>query len=395
MWPILISIALLAALIFLQWRAAQRARVADKQIADQLREIDRLRDREQLSTERAEAERQALFNSMAEGFLLLDRHGRVQTINQSLRDFFDLENDVRGKTILETFRSHELLEVWEQVQRESHLRRIELEVPGKNARSFEVSAAILPGRAGGIDGGVFIFHDMTRIKQLENTRREFVANVSHELRTPLTLIKGFVETLQDGAKNDPQLTDRFLGTIEKHTDRLTFLIEDLLTISRLESGQIVLNQQPINLRESVERALDDLESRAAERKIALNNEVANHLEVLADADRLQQVLFNLIDNAIKYGRAEGGVWITATALDDHTVQTCVRDNGPGIPSESVERVFERFYRVDKARSREQGGTGLGLAIVKHIIQSHRGEVWVQSDLGRGSSFFFTLPTPEA
>ena len=395
MWPILISIALLAALIFLQWRAAQRARVADKQIADQLREIDRLRDREQLSTERAEAERQALFNSMAEGFLLLDRHGRVQTINQSLRDFFDLENDVRGKTILETFRSHELLEVWEQVQRESHLRRIELEVPGKNARSFEVSAAILPGRAGGIDGGVFIFHDMTRIKQLENTRREFVANVSHELRTPLTLIKGFVETLQDGAKNDPQLTDRFLGTIEKHTDRLTFLIEDLLTISRLESGQIVLNQQPINLRESVERALDDLESRAAERKIALNNEVANHLEVLADADRLQQVLFNLIDNAIKYGRAEGGVWITATALDDHTIQTCVRDNGPGIPSESVERVFERFYRVDKARSREQGGTGLGLAIVKHIIQSHRGEVWVQSDLGRGSSFFFTLPTPEA
>ena len=392
MWPILISIVLLIALIFVQWRATQRARATDKQIADQQREIDRLRDREQLSTERAEAERQALFNSMAEGFLLLDRHGRVQTINQSLRDFFDLEGEVRGKTILETFRSHELLEVWEQVQRESHLRRIELEVPGKNARSFEVSAAILPGRSGGIDGGVFIFHDMTRIKQLENTRREFVANVSHELRTPLTLIKGFVETLQDGAKNDPQLTDRFLGTIEKHTDRLTFLIEDLLTISRLESGQIVLNQQPINLRDSVERVFDDLESRAAERKISLHNEVAEHLEVLADADRLQQVLFNLIDNAIKYGRPEGAVWITATAVDDHAIQTCVRDNGPGIPAESVERIFERFYRVDKARSREQGGTGLGLAIVKHIIQSHGGEVWVQSELGRGSSFFFTLPT---
>jgi two-component system phosphate regulon sensor histidine kinase PhoR len=199
--------------------------------------------------------------------------------------------------------------------------------------------------------------------------------------------------LQDGAKNDPQLTDRFLGTIEKHTDRLTFLIEDLLTISRLESGQIVLNQQPVSLRESVERVLDDLESRAAERKISLNNEVANDLEVLADADRLQQVLFNLIDNAIKYGRAEGSVWITATPREeDHMIQTCVRDNGPGIPSESVERVFERFYRVDKARSREQGGTGLGLAIVKHIIQSHRGEVWIQSELGRGSSFFFTLPT---
>lgn len=391
MWPAIAILALLAA-IAIQWAWSRRYRALEKRSEEQQREIHRLRDQEELSNERAEAQRQALFNSMAEGFLLLDRNGRVQAINQSLREFFSLEGDVRGKTILETLRSHELLELWEQVQRESHVRRFEVEFPGKNARSFEVSAAILPGRAGGIDGGVFIFHDMTRIKQLENTRREFVANVSHELRTPLTLIKGFVETLLDGAKNDPQLSERFLQTIDKHTDRLTFLIEDLLTISRLESGQIVLNQQPIHLRDVVERVFDDLQSRAAERNVTLNNDVPEKIEALADADRLQQVLFNLTDNAIKYGRAQGAVWISANKREDGMIEMCVRDNGAGIPTESVERVFERFYRVDKARSREQGGTGLGLAIVKHIIQSHHGEVWLKSELGTGSAFYFTLPS---
>jgi two-component system phosphate regulon sensor histidine kinase PhoR len=390
MWPALAILAVLAALI-LQWRWSQRHRALEKHAEEQEREIHRLRDHEELSNERAEAQRQALFNSMAEGFLLLDRHGRVQTINQSLRDFFGLEGDVRGKPIMEVFRSHELMELWEQVQKEGQFRRVELEFPGKNARSFEASAAVLPGRSGGIVGGVFIFHDMTRIKQLENTRREFVANVSHELRTPLTLIKGFVETLLDGAKNDPEVSERFLRTIDKHTDRLTFLIEDLLTISQLESGQIVLNQQPIELREIVEHVLDDLQSRATERKVTFHNEMPEKMEVLADSDRLQQVLFNLIDNAIKYGRAEGGVWITARAREDGMVEACVRDNGPGIPAESVERVFERFYRVDKARSREQGGTGLGLAIVKHIVQSHHGEVWLKSRWGEGSTFYFTLP----
>src|SRR5436190_16375272 len=209
MWPALAIFVAFAALI-LQWRWTQRHRALEKRAEEQEREIHRLRDHEELSNERAEAQRQALFNSMAEGFLLLDRHGRVQTINQSLRDFFGLDGDVRGKPIMEVFRSHELMELWEQVQKEGQFRRVELEFPGKIARSFEASAAVLPGRSGGIDGGAFIFHDMTRIKQLENTRREFVANVSHELRTPLTLIKGFVETLLDGAKKNPEGAERFL-----------------------------------------------------------------------------------------------------------------------------------------------------------------------------------------
>src|SRR4051812_48502485 len=388
MWPALAILAVFAALL-IQWRSSRRQRALEKHAEEQTREIHRLRDHEELSNERVEAQRQALFNSMAEGFLLLDRNGRIQTINQSLRDFFGLEGDVRGKPIMEVFRSHELMDLWEQVQKEGQFRRVELEFPGKNARSFEASAAVLPGRSGGIDGGVFIFHDMTRIKQLENTRREFVANVSHELRTPLTLIKGFVETLLDGAKNNPDANERFLKTIDKHTDRLTFLIEDLLTISRLESGQVVLNQQPIQLRDFAQHILDDLQSRATERKVIFHNEIPENIEVLADADRLQQVLFNLIDNAIKYGRSEGSVWINAR-VEDGMIEVCVRDNGPGIPPESVDRVFERFYRVDKARSREQGGTGLGLAIVKHIIQSHHGEVWLKSEVGQGSAFYFTL-----
>lgn len=388
-WPALLII-ILATAIFLQWSTHRRLREAEKKIREQQVENERLRDLQELSEERAEAQRQALFNSMVEGFLLVDREGKVQAINQALQNFFSISGDIRGRTLLEVFRLHELVEIWQQVQRDGQVRAFELELPGAESRSFEISAAALPGRFGGPEGGVFIFHDLTRIKQLENTRREFVANVSHELRTPLTLIKGFVETLIDGAKDDPAVAERFLQMIDKHTDRLTFLIEDLLTISRLESGQVVLNLQRMPLRPLVERVFDDLQSRADERGVEFRNEVPGDIEAMADTDRLQQVLFNLIDNAIKYGRIDGMVIVGARIRPDGQVEAWVKDNGPGIPPDSVDRVFERFYRVDKARSREQGGTGLGLAIVKHIVQSHKGEVWVDSTLGQGCTFYFTL-----
>ncbi len=389
MWPALTILAVVAA-VFSHWKWSRRHGAALKEIEEQKREAQRLRDLWELAQERAEAERQALFNSMVEGFLLLDRDGRVQAVNQALEKFFSLDGDIRGGTIMEVFRDHQLLELWQQVQRDGQVHSFELELPGAESRSFEVSAAALRGRLGGPEGGVFIFHDLTRLKQLENTRREFVANVSHELRTPLTLIKGFVETLIDGAKNEPEVALRFLQMIDKHTDRLTFLIEDLLTISRLESGQVVLNLQRLALNPLVESSFDDLESRAKERGIRLLNEVPGELRAAADADRLQQVLFNLIDNAIKYGRSGGEVRVEGRARGDGLVEVCVRDNGPGIPEDSVGRIFERFYRVDRARSREQGGTGLGLAIVKHIVQSHQGEVWVESKVGTGSAFYFTL-----
>lgn len=228
------------------------------------------------------------------------------------------------------------------------------------------------------------------LKQLENTRREFVANVSHELRTPLSMIKGYVETLLESAKDNPEVAGKFLKTIEKHTDRLTYLIEDLLTISQLESGQTVLNCGSHEMQPLVAKVIEDLTSRATERKILLNNEVPRDLFAQVDVDRIEQVFWNLIDNSIKYGKSEGAVVIGGRRRDS-AIEMWVKDDGPGISAESRARIFERFYRVDKARSREQGGTGLGLAIVKHVVQCHGGDVWVESELGHGTTFNFTLP----
>lgn len=289
------------------------------------------------------------------------------------------------------FRLPELAEIVKQLRQQRTVRGYELELPGMDERLLEVNAASVLDAEGAQHGAILEFHNLTRLKQLENTRQEFVANVSHELRTPLSLIKGFVETLLEGAKNDPELATRFLQTIEKHTDRLTFLIEDLLTISRLESGQIVMNLHGVDLREEARRVIDDLQARAAEKKITLENLLSPGLLARADADRLQQVLFNLVENAIKYGTQEGRVSIGGKNVPENKVELWVRDDGPGIPAEAKERIFERFYRVDRARSRETGGTGLGLSIVKHIVQAHGGEVWVKSEVGAGTTFFFTLP----
>jgi two-component system phosphate regulon sensor histidine kinase PhoR len=234
---------------------------------------------------------------------------------------------------------------------------------------------------------------LTRLKQLERTREEFVANVSHELRTPLSLIKGYVETLLDGAKDNPEVATKFLHTIQRNSERLQFLIEDLLTISELESGRLKMNLQSIRLRSLVDRVLEDFKTQAESRRVELTNDVPE-LTAGGDSDRLQQVLGNLVGNAIKYGRDGGHVSVTGRLLNGNSIELCVQDDGPGIPAESLERVFERFYRVDKARSREQGGTGLGLSIVKHIVAGHGGKVWAKSDLGHGTAFYFTLPTKQ-
>jgi two-component system, OmpR family, phosphate regulon sensor histidine kinase PhoR len=237
---------------------------------------------------------------------------------------------------------------------------------------------------------VLVFHDLTRVKQLESARQEFVANVSHELRTPLSLIKGYVETLLDGARDNPEVATRFLQTIDRNAERLRLLIEDLLTISELESGRVKLNLRDLPLGPVVAKVLEDFKGPAAAKNVHLINQ-APDLAVRADLDRLEQVLGNLVDNAIKYGRAEGSVSVGARAAEAAQVEVFVQDDGPGIPAEALERVFERFYRVDKARSREQGGTGLGLAIVKHLVQSQGGRVWATSEPGQGASIYFVLP----
>jgi len=345
---------------------------------------------ERAAGEQARAERQTLFNRMVEGVVLLDASGRIQLVNKSLEEQFDLTVDVRGRTLASALSRPELGDLLDRLASVRTVLTFDLEVPGPSPRWFEVNAANVFDRDHRAQGAILVFHDLTRIRQLENTRREFVANVSHELRTPLSLIKGYVETLLDGAKDDPELTTKFLTTIDRHSNRLTNLIEDLLTISRLESGQITLQLSQIPLRSFTDHLLTDLQKRASERGVTIENAVPGSLEGRADPDRLEQVFVNLLDNAIKYGRANGRVVVRGRAVDGQ-VELCIADDGPGIPTEARDRIFERFYRVDRARSRETGGTGLGLAIVKHIVQSHGGKVWVESAPGAGAQFFFTLP----
>lgn len=389
MWPIYVFLILVGLVLLDAWR---RERRHQKQRAQEREEYTAtmLRQQKQTNAE-AQARQQALFNSMVEGVLLLGSDGKIQLTNQALAKLLDLSAEIRGQSIADALRWPALSDLVAKVATENRALETELEFHGREPRSLEVDATTYIDQDGKPQGIILVFHDITRLKELENTRREFVANVSHELRTPLSMIKGYVETLLDGAKNDPEQLTRFLQIIDKHADRLTYLIEDLLTISKLESGQIVMNAQRVNLREQAQRVLEDLRARAAERHVIVENLLADELWAQADADRLQQVLFNLIENAIKYGRSEGRVTLGAKAIAGGMIRVWVQDDGPGIPSEARERVFERFFRVDKARSRETGGTGLGLSIVKHIVQAHGGKVWVESELGQGSTFYLTLP----
>jgi len=371
-----------------------------RRLLREAREAASLRD--QLSRERSSraesqaaenARQEALFENMLEGVLLVDATGRLQFTNTACRRFFDLEADVRGRTLLEAFRCNDLSAVAAEAAKAGRVNGKELELEGgMEARLLQVNAVALVGPEGRPDGVLMVLHDATRLRQLESTRREFVANVSHELRTPLSLIKGSVETLLDGAASQPAIASKFLDIIDRHCDRLTFLIEDLLTLSRLESGQLAINYDTVPLRDHVSEVFDDFHRKAEDRGVKLFNDVPDGLHARADSDRLDQVLSNLIDNAIKYGRPGGTVRIEGREVPGgDLIEMAVADDGPGIPTEAAERVFERFYRVDTARSREQGGTGLGLSIVKHIIQAHGGEVRLETAPGKGAAFRFTLP----
>ena len=386
MWPAL-AILLLAALITRHYQHKQQLeRLQKKQLLD----LEDLQRRQQQTMTDSNAQQQVLFNSMLEGLLLLDRHHRIYLANRAFKNLFHVKAELRGKTIVEALRVHELAALVDRVEKEGQVFDYDLKLPDLNERWLRVNAAAVFNSASERDGTILVFHDLTRIKQLERTREEFVANVSHELRTPLSLIKGYVETLLDGARNNPEVAERFLKIIERNAQRLDLLIQDLLTISALESGRMKLNLQPVELPGLAEKVLADLTSKAEARGTKLFNELPA-LTALADANRLDQVLANLVDNAIKYGRTQGKVTVGGRKTDEGKLEISVTDDGPGIPSEALDRIFERFYRVDKARSRDQGGTGLGLSIVKHIVQSHGGEVWAESELGKGTTFFFTLP----
>jgi two-component system phosphate regulon sensor histidine kinase PhoR len=372
------------------WARERRLRKADDERHG--RELAGQRSNRESELREQSQRTSALFDRMVEGLIVVDAGGRIRLANRAASALFGFEGPAVGKTILEATRHHEVAAVVGRLERELEVLDHELRIDSMVAPRFlQVNALALRDAAGANDGAILVFHDLTRLRQLEGVRQEFVANVSHELRTPLSLIKSASETLLDGAKDDPASLARFLQIIDKHANRLALLIDDLLLLSTLDSGGLRLNRQPLPVRSTVQDAIDDLQARARARDVTLKNAVPGSLVAYADNDRMRQVISNLVDNAIKYGRSGGVTSVEGCQLPDGRIEVTVVDDGPGIPKDAQERIFERFYRVDKARSREQGGTGLGLAIVKHVVQAHGGEVRLESEPGVGARFIIDLP----
>jgi two-component system, OmpR family, phosphate regulon sensor histidine kinase PhoR len=382
------SLLLALVALTLAWKIRRTLRDTTRHHA---RELAEERSRSRIAIETESKRVAAIFDRMIDGLIIVGADGRIRIANRAAAALFEVTSPMIGRTPLEAIRRHEVASILHQLDQQPEVldHEVRLERPGA-ARTVLINALVLSDANGTRDGALLVFHEVTRLRQLESVRQDFVANVSHELRTPLSLIKSAAETLVDGGKSDPAITDRFLDIIDKNANRLTLLIDDLLLLAKLDSGRLALQLRSVSLRTAAQEALDDAALIARARSVALRNDVAPNLIALADPDRLRQVLANLIDNAIKYGRVEGTVVVLARVLDSRYVELGVQDNGPGISPEAKSRVFERFYRVDKARAREQGGTGLGLAIVKNVVEAHGGDVRVESTAGRGTTFYFTL-----
>jgi len=340
---------------------------------------------------------QTVLKGMAEGVLVVDDRGRIAMINDALRKLFSLSTEVVDKTPLEFIRNAELEGAIQEAIRGRENPSFELTLPSFMGKIFEVNVVgIHPSSeefhkmGGGMRGAIAVFHDISRLKELEKVRQDFVANVSHELRTPLTTIKGYAETLLEGALKE-EVAFQFVQVIKRQSDRLTKIVEDLLALSKIELKEFLLKIEILPFPELVEDVLRYIQEAAEKKKISISVELPTSLMVRADRNYLEQILINLIDNAIKYGKEGGKITVFAVQRNQSEVEVSVSDNGIGIPKEDLPRIFERFYRVDKGRSQELGGTGLGLSIVKHLIQAHGGRVWAESQLGEGSTFYFTLP----
>jgi two-component system phosphate regulon sensor histidine kinase PhoR len=269
--------------------------------------------------------------------------------------------------------------------------RVEAEIVTGTLRQRFFAATVASVRAADASGAVIVLHDITELRKLERVRRDFVANVSHELKTPLTAVQGFTETLLAGAIDDPQNRIRFLEIILEHSRRLARLTDDLLKLSKMDADRLELEIHRLGVSQFVESCIETAQRPAAEKDLRISVNLQEHLpDVAADRRRLAEVLQNLLDNAIQYTPPGGQIMVSAAA-DNGEVEFTVTDTGIGIPQADQPRIFERFYRVDVARSREVGGTGLGLAIAKHLVETHGGRLWVESEVGRGSQFHFTVP----
>ncbi|GBF32684.1 phosphate regulon sensor protein PhoR [Desulfocucumis palustris] len=332
----------------------------------------------------------AILNSMADGVVAVDSAGRVLLVNPVVERALGISGQAsRGKEIVEVVRHYDFEKyLKEALVNQLDLRR-EIQVLTPDPKIYSVHFTPLKGSDRG--GVVALFRDVTEKRQLEQLRNEFIANVSHELRTPMTSIKGFLETLLDGALDDRDAAEHFLKIMSAETERLTRLIDDLFALSNIENRKVLPKKEPILLEDVVEKVVSILGQSASDKDIELTTSMAEDLpRVMADEDMITRVIINLLDNAIKYTHTGGRISVEA-GRDGERIFVRVTDTGIGIPEESLSRVFERLYRVDRARSRECGGTGLGLAIVKHILEVHGGSIEVTSSLGRGSTFTAYLP----
>jgi two-component system, OmpR family, phosphate regulon sensor histidine kinase PhoR len=332
----------------------------------------------------------AILGSMVEGVAVVNGAERLVFANPGFASILGLDvPPVGGSALLEVVRQTELIEAVRRVL--SGEPRVEAEIATGTLRQHFFAATVASVRAGETSGAVIVLHDITELRKLERIRRDFVANVSHEFRTPLTAIQGFAETLIGGAMDDPQNRGRFLGIILEHSRRLARLTEDLLKLSQMDAERLEMEIRPVSVAQLIESCYETSQRRAVEKELSLSLNVPSQLpDVAADYRRVQEVLQNLLDNAIQYTLPGGKIVMSAELRNDEVLFT-VADTGIGIPQADQPRIFERFYRVDVARSREAGGTGLGLSIAKHLVEAQGGRLWVISEVGVGSKFYFSIP----
>ena len=391
------DLLLLASLAFLILIAGsvfliRRERLSRERFERRLKDLN-----EKLKTafERLEEERARLettFSGMSEGVLLTDGRGEISHLNPAFREMFGLEGNVEGRSALQVLASVACDDAIQNVIRSGEPVEREIVFEKPQSRVFQVHFSPMK-QEGKISGVVSVFHDISKIRRLETVRRDFLANLSHELKTPLTAIRGFSETLLEDSPGASDSTRKHLGVIFRHAAELNHLMENLLNLSRIESGKEEILKEEILLRPFVDHLLERFSAQAKIKEIELHNEIPNGAPpLIADPGKLNQILSNLVDNAIKYVPGKGKVWVRSE-FRSSDYKITVEDNGPGISPQDRERIFERFYRVDKARSRDSGGAGLGLAIVKHLVELHGGRVTVESGLGQGARFQISLPQP--
>jgi len=333
---------------------------------------------------------EATLGGMREGLLVVNKDMRVVAANRAAQRLFNPNlPKLESQRLTELTRNPAIYSAFLDALKGEERSEVKVETHGPERQVFDLRVVPLASNGSGPQGALGVFFDITRTERLEVVRQEFLSNVSHELRTPLTSILAFVETLQNGALEDKESSQRFLSIIGKNASRMHGLIDDILELTAIEGGNVQLRLAPVKLAELVNEVIASLTSKALPHQITLANTIPAEVTVHADGRRLERMITNLIDNGIKFG-SEGGTVIVRHESKERD-EIIVEDNGEGIPAQHLERLFERFYRVDRARSRDMGGTGLGLAIVKHLALLHGGEVTVASELGKGARFTIHLP----